>query len=196
MSHAFYQIPDDDFIVNQKFFYINKLVDQYIQYYHIFWKPILQLDNFLKPITDASNIHIKPTVLLLATGFLVNGPYALITTAVSANLGQHPSLEGRCKALSTVICIIDGTGSFGAVLGPLLTSLISPYGWIRVFQMLIVSDLLALLVSVYIHYRLVNRTNTGGLMRLKFSFLRIDLKFFLATLIVLCFFITFYLATI
>ena len=30
-------------------------------------------------------------ILLLVTGAFVNGPYALITTAVSADLGTHPS---------------------------------------------------------------------------------------------------------
>jgi len=52
-------------------------------------------------------------VLLLVVGFLVNGPYALITTAVSADLGTHHSLEGNAKALATVSAIIDGTGSIG-----------------------------------------------------------------------------------
>uniref|UniRef100_A0A1I8HQU8 MFS domain-containing protein n=1 Tax=Macrostomum lignano TaxID=282301 RepID=A0A1I8HQU8_9PLAT len=49
--------------------------------------------------------------LLLITGGLVNGPYALITTAVSADLGT--SVKGDSKALATVTAIIDGTGSMG-----------------------------------------------------------------------------------
>lgn len=52
-------------------------------------------------------------VLLLIAGCLVNGPYALITTAVSAELGTHSSLKGNAKALATVTAIIDGTGSIG-----------------------------------------------------------------------------------
>ena len=32
--------------------------------------------------------------LLVVSGIFVNGPYALITTAVSADLGTHPSLQG------------------------------------------------------------------------------------------------------
>lgn len=51
--------------------------------------------------------------LLVLAGFLVNGPYALITTSVSAELGQHRSLEGNSEALATVTAIIDGTGSIG-----------------------------------------------------------------------------------
>lgn len=31
---------------------------------------------------------------MMTAGFFVNGPYALITTAVSADLGTHKSLAG------------------------------------------------------------------------------------------------------
>lgn len=51
--------------------------------------------------------------LLIVVGILVNGPYSLITTAVSADLGTHESLRGSSKALATVTSIIDGTGSLG-----------------------------------------------------------------------------------
>ncbi|XP_028839336.1 glucose-6-phosphate exchanger SLC37A2 [Denticeps clupeoides] len=83
--------------------------------------------------------------MLLLCGALVNGPYALITTAVSADLGTHESLRGNSRALSTVTAIIDGTGSIGAALGPLLAGLISPTGWNNVFYMLITADMLACL---------------------------------------------------
>jgi len=53
------------------------------------------------------------SVLLAVCGALVNGPYCLITTAVSADLGTHPSLHGNKMALATVTAIIDGTGSMG-----------------------------------------------------------------------------------
>ncbi|XP_009068384.1 PREDICTED: sugar phosphate exchanger 2, partial [Acanthisitta chloris] len=86
-------------------------------------------------------------VMLIICGALVNGPYALITTAVSADLGTHESLKGNAKALSTVTAIIDGTGSIGAALGPLLAGLISPTGWNNVFYMLIAADVLACLVG-------------------------------------------------
>ena len=35
--------------------------------------------------------------LIIVNGILVNGPYALITTAVSADLGTHPSLKGTIE---------------------------------------------------------------------------------------------------
>ncbi|XP_042315511.1 glucose-6-phosphate exchanger SLC37A1 isoform X2 [Sceloporus undulatus] len=84
-------------------------------------------------------------VMLLICGALVNGPYTLITTAVSADLGTHKSLKGNARALSTVTAIIDGTGSVGAALGPLLAGLLSPSGWNNVFYMLMIADACALL---------------------------------------------------
>uniref|UniRef100_A0A672V978 Solute carrier family 37 member 1 n=1 Tax=Strigops habroptila TaxID=2489341 RepID=A0A672V978_STRHB len=98
-----------------------------------------------------SKMGLEATVvMLLISGALVNGPYALITTAVSADLGTHKSLKGNARALSTVTAIIDGTGSVGAALGPLLAGLISPSGWNNVFYMLMMADACALLVSLKI----------------------------------------------
>ncbi|ESQ51145.1 hypothetical protein EUTSA_v10022662mg [Eutrema salsugineum] len=77
--------------------------------------------------------------LMFISGLLVNGPYALITTAVAADLGTQDSIKGNGRALATVTAIIDGTGSVGAALGPLLAGYISSRGWNSVFFMLIVS---------------------------------------------------------
>uniref|UniRef100_A0A8C1HU72 Solute carrier family 37 member 1 n=1 Tax=Cyprinus carpio carpio TaxID=630221 RepID=A0A8C1HU72_CYPCA len=94
-----------------------------------------------------SQFGLGPTIgMLLVCGGLVNGPYALITTAVSADLGTHKSLKGNARALSTVTAIIDGTGSVGAAVGPLLAGLLSAQGWDQVFYMLMTADFLALLV--------------------------------------------------
>jgi len=121
--------------------------------------------------------------LLVVAGGLVNGPYALITTAVSAELGTHSSLKGNSKALSTVTSIIDGTGSIGihiqiisgsvllhlsviksliyfylklgAAVGPLLAAYISDlFDWTSVFYMLMGSNVLAILVSL-LNYSLI-----------------------------------------
>ncbi|KAJ6388878.1 hypothetical protein OIU77_027264 [Salix suchowensis] len=81
--------------------------------------------------------------LMFITGIFVNGPYALITTAVSADLGTHSSLRGNSRALATVTSIIDGTGSVGAALGPLLTGYISSKSWSAVFTMLMAAALVA-----------------------------------------------------
>ncbi|KAJ6830741.1 putative glycerol-3-phosphate transporter 1 [Iris pallida] len=81
--------------------------------------------------------------LMFITGMFVNGPYALITTAVSADLGTHSSLNGNSRALATVTAIIDGTGSVGAAIGPLLTGYISAKSWSSVFTMLMIAALVA-----------------------------------------------------
>lgn len=77
--------------------------------------------------------------LMFASGLLVNGPYSLITTAVAADLGTQSTIKGSSRALATVTAIIDGTGSVGAALGPLLAGYISTRGWNSVFSMLIIS---------------------------------------------------------
>ncbi|XP_053187354.1 glucose-6-phosphate exchanger SLC37A2 isoform X2 [Scomber japonicus] len=100
--------------------------------------PMLFLYNYIGQRSLGTTI-----AMLLVCGGLVNGPYALITTAVSADLGTHESLRGNSRALSTVTAIIDGTGSIGAALGPLLAGVISPTGWNNVFYMLISADILA-----------------------------------------------------
>nr|CAD1820580.1 unnamed protein product [Ananas comosus var. bracteatus] len=81
--------------------------------------------------------------LMFVVGMFVNGPYALITTAVSADLGTHGLLQGNSRALATVTAIIDGTGSVGAAIGPLLTGYISARSWGAVFTMLMAAPLLA-----------------------------------------------------
>ncbi|KAG2715622.1 hypothetical protein I3843_03G088800 [Carya illinoinensis] len=90
--------------------------------------------------------HVSLTIniaLMFITGMFVNGPYALITTAVSTDLGTHSSLEGNSRALATVTAIIDGTGSVGAAIGPLLTGYISSTSWNEVFTMLMGAALIA-----------------------------------------------------
>ena len=84
----------------------------------------------------SSMLHNVP--LQLVVGGLVNGPYCLITTAVSADLGNRVK-DGR--AMATFSAIIDGMGSIGAVLGPLLTGYIPD--WQAVFLMLMLANLSA-----------------------------------------------------
>lgn len=87
--------------------------------------------------------------LMFLSGFFVNGPYSLITTAVAADLGAQDMIKGNARrSLATVSAIIDGTGSVGAALGPLLTGYISTSGWNSVFGMLIVSISLACLFLI------------------------------------------------
>ncbi|XP_046854310.1 glucose-6-phosphate exchanger SLC37A2-like [Xenia sp. Carnegie-2017] len=91
----------------------------------------------------SNNSLLKNVVLMIVSGIFVNGPYGLITTAVSANLATQKALRGDTKAMAIVTAIIDGTGSLGAALGPLLTSFFSNNNWNDVFYMLITANILA-----------------------------------------------------
>ncbi|XP_020084979.1 putative glycerol-3-phosphate transporter 4 [Ananas comosus] len=108
--------------------------------------PALYAYHAYGSISQSTNI-----ILMMIAGLFVNGPYALITTAVSADLGTHKSLRGDSRALATVTAIIDGTGSVGAALGPLLTGFMSRSGWCAVFKMLMVGAFIAgMLLSVLV----------------------------------------------
>ena len=82
--------------------------------------PLVLTDNGF----ESGACYTTNVILLLCLGMLINGPFSLITTAVSAELGQHESLKGSGKALATVTAIIDGTGSIGMRLLLILIRLI------------------------------------------------------------------------
>ena len=102
--------------------------------------PVLYMYREYGSVNMTANV-----LLMMLAGALVNGPYALITTAVSADLGTHESLKGNARALATVTAIIDGTGSIGAAVGPFLVGYISAHSndWNHVFFMLYAADLIA-----------------------------------------------------
>lgn len=72
---------------------------------------------------------------------------------VSLFPGQHPSLGGNDKAMAAVTAIIDGTGSFGAAVGPALAGVIVQYGWNSVIYMVALAELIAIFLLI----RLVKR---------------------------------------
>ncbi|KAJ4954222.1 hypothetical protein NE237_031054 [Protea cynaroides] len=102
------------------------------------------------------------TGLMFISGLLVNGPYSLITTAVASDLGTQSFIKGNSRALATVTAIIDGTGSVGAAVGPLLTGYISTTGWNSVFFMLIVAILLAILFLIHLARAEINSKLSEG----------------------------------
>ncbi|XWS73019.1 hypothetical protein CRYUN_Cryun02cG0090000 [Craigia yunnanensis] len=105
--------------------------------------PALILYRVYGSVSVVTNI-----ALMFLSGLLVNGPYSLITTAVAADLGTQDLIKGNSRALATVTAIIDGTGSVGAALGPLLAGYISTRGWNSVFLMLSVAVFFASLFLI------------------------------------------------
>ncbi|OWM65962.1 putative glycerol-3-phosphate transporter 5 [Punica granatum] len=98
---------------------------------------VLSMPALILYRTYGSISMLANVTLMFISGMLVNGPYSLITTAVATDLGTQ--IKGNSRALATVTAIIDGTGSVGAALGPLLAGYISTRGWNGVFLMLIIS---------------------------------------------------------
>lgn len=96
-------------------------------------------------------------VLLTVGGFFIGGASNLISSAISADLGQQRKLKKNKKALATVTGIIDGTGSFGAAVGQVgLPYIEVGYGWKWVFQMFIITcgiTALFLLPIVHMEYK-------------------------------------------
>ncbi|XP_035673147.1 sugar phosphate exchanger 3-like [Branchiostoma floridae] len=88
------------------------------------------------------------TMLLLAlpslwvySGFFIGGPANLISSAISADLGRQDLIKGNSEALSTVIGIVDGTGSVGASVGQIVVPLLHKqqhldWQWVFYFFML------------------------------------------------------------
>ncbi|KAL5499921.1 hypothetical protein EMCRGX_G011393 [Ephydatia muelleri] len=96
-----------------------------------------------------SNVHVAlSVVLLIISGATVNGPYGVVATAISSDLATDPLLVGNDNAKATVAAIIDGTGSLGAAIGPLIAGAVSEYSWNDTFYILMASCLIsALLLS-------------------------------------------------
>lgn len=76
--------------------------------------------------------------LLGLMGILVGGPNNIITSAVAADLADHPSIGGNTRVLGTVTGIINGSGSITAALGLMLIGpLQNAGGWTAVWYFLI-----------------------------------------------------------
>ena len=102
---------------------------------------IVRLENLVD-----GNVSVL-IILLIILGLLLNGPYTLMRTAVSADLGTRPSLVKDKKALTTVTAIMDAFGSLGSAIGPLVTGLLisEGTGWDNVFDYLIAAQACALI---------------------------------------------------
>lgn len=76
-------------------------------------------------------------VMLFIMGILVGGPNNIITSAVAADLSEHPTVKGNSKSLGTVTGLINGTGAITASIGLLaIGPLQETYGWSAVWYYL------------------------------------------------------------
>uniref|UniRef100_A0A8C2A0M6 Glucose-6-phosphate exchanger SLC37A2 n=1 Tax=Cyprinus carpio TaxID=7962 RepID=A0A8C2A0M6_CYPCA len=100
-------------------------------------------------ISDYSGGRATTCCAMLIIAAPMVSPTVFLSWWVFSFFAQTLGKIGNSRALSTVTAIIDGTGSIGAAIGPLLAGLISPTGWNNVFYMLIAADVLACLVRLY-----------------------------------------------
>ncbi|XP_035219531.1 glucose-6-phosphate exchanger SLC37A2-like [Stegodyphus dumicola] len=92
--------------------------------------------------------------LQLLLGLMVEAPYILIITSVSADIGTHKLIRRGHRALSTVGAIIEGTGAVGATVSPLLIGLfLMRLKFIYVMYFTIVMELLACLCLIRMAYK-------------------------------------------
>jgi sugar phosphate permease len=105
-------------------------------------------------------------VLLLALlglmGILVGGPNNIITSAVAADLAEHPSIGGNARSLGTVTGIINGSGSITAAFGLMLIGPLQQMGgWTAVWYFLIACVVAGTaLMGPKIHKELTNHEST------------------------------------
>ena len=90
---------------------------------------------------------VMPAIALLLLlglmGILVGGPNNIITSAVAADLAEHPSIKGNSRALGTVTGIINGSGSITAALGLMVIGPLQlKYGWASVWYFLILCTII------------------------------------------------------
>jgi sugar phosphate permease len=79
-------------------------------------------------------------VMLCMMGILIGGPNNILTSAVAADLSEHPMIGGNSKSLGTITGIINGSGSITAAIGLLVVGpMTKVYGWSSVwyFMMLL-----------------------------------------------------------
>jgi sugar phosphate permease len=105
--------------------------------------PLLWLFALYSSVMPASVL----LVLLGLMGVLVGGPNNIITSAVAADLTEHPSIRGNSKALGTVTGIINGSGSITAALGLMMIGPMQvSYGWTSVWYFLILCTVIGTLL--------------------------------------------------
>jgi len=83
-------------------------------------------------------------VILATMGILIGGPNNIVTSAVAADLAEHPSIRGNKAALGTVVGLINGSGSFVAALGQVAVPYITDaLGWPALWYFMLVATIIS-----------------------------------------------------
>ena len=87
--------------------------------------------------------------MLACMGILIGGPNNIVTSAVAADLAEHPSIRGSKSALGTVVGLINGSGSFVAAMGQMAVPLITDaLGWSALWYFMLCSTVISCLLMI------------------------------------------------
>ena len=98
----------------------------------------------------ADTLNTFTLMVMLATmGILIGGPNNIVTSAVAADLAEHPSIRGSKSALGTVVGLINGSGSFVACLGQMAVPMITDtFGWSALWYFMLCSTIISCLLMI------------------------------------------------
>lgn len=94
--------------------------------------PLMILFRMVTPSTEFLFYVFIPLM-----GVMIGGVANLMSCAVSADLAQQQGAHAHQDAKTTVIGIINGTGSFGAAFGQVMIGWLQTYSWNYVFAFLV-----------------------------------------------------------
>jgi len=88
-------------------------------------------------------------VILACMGILIGGPNNIVTSAVAADLAEHPSIRGNKAALGTVVGLINGSGSFVAALGQIAVPYITDaLGWPALWYFMLIATVISCVLMI------------------------------------------------
>ncbi|KAJ1365516.1 hypothetical protein KIN20_025876 [Parelaphostrongylus tenuis] len=94
----------------------------------------------------AGSYVILNIVIMTIVGITVSGPYNLIVSTISIDLGSQQVLASNAQAMSTVTGLLDGTGTIGSAAGQLFIPIVQKsYGWSTVFYLFMALNTLAVI---------------------------------------------------
>jgi sugar phosphate permease len=98
----------------------------------------------------ADTLSTIPLMCILALmGILIGGPNNIVTSAVAADLAEHPSLRGNKAALGTVVGLINGSGSFVAAIGQMIVPYITDaLGWSALWYFMLCATIISIILMI------------------------------------------------
>ena len=94
--------------------------------------PLMVFFRMVGPSTESLFYVIVPLL-----GSMIGGVANLMSCAVAADLAQQQSAHSRQDTKTTVIGIVNGTGSFGAAFGQIVIGWLQTFSWNYVFGFLV-----------------------------------------------------------